>query len=195
MKRLLISAAVAASLLAPAAAGAQAVPAAVITVVDLEKVTTDCTACKVANNALRAQVTAQDSREKALAAPLQTEQKAIQALIDALKGTEPDAALRTRVRAFQTKQQQAQETATRGRQQLQLNQQYIQQQIAAKLGPIYQQVMQRRGANVMLEVGSTLATSTAIEVTADVTAALNTALPTIATTAPAQTKPQQPQGR
>ena len=59
-----------------------------------------------------------------------------------------------------------------------------------KLGPIYQQVMTRRGANIMLETGSTLATSNSVDVTNDVLAALNTALPTLATTAPAQAAPQ-----
>jgi hypothetical protein len=52
--------------------------------------------------------------------------------------------------------------------------------------------MQRRGATIMLEQGSTLAAASAVDVTNDVTAALNTALPSIQTTAPAQ---QQPQGR
>ena len=41
---------------------------------------------------------------------------------------------------------------------------------------------------------STHATSTSVDVTNDVLTALNTAMPTIATTAPAQTQ-QQPQGR
>ena len=65
-------------------------------------------------------------------------------------------------------------------------------QVTDKLGPIYQQVMTRRGANIMVEVGATLATATSVDVTNDVLAALNAALPSIATTAPAQ---QAPQGR
>jgi outer membrane protein len=52
--------------------------------------------------------------------------------------------------------------------------------------------MQRRGANVLVETGSTLATATNVDVTNDVLAALNSSLPTISTTAPAT---QQPQGR
>ena len=54
------------------------------------------------------------------------------------------------------------------------------------------QVMTRRGANILMEVGATLATATSIDVTNDVLAALNSSLPTISTTAPAT---QQPQGR
>ncbi|MGH6729323.1 MAG: OmpH family outer membrane protein, partial [Sphingomicrobium sp.] len=124
---------------------------------------------------------------------LKTEAQSIQAAIDALGGKQPDAALQARVKAFQAKQQAGAQELNRKQQELQRNQQYIQQQIAAKLGPIYTQVMQRRGANLLVEVGATLATSAAIDVTADVTTALNASLPSLATTAPAQ--PQQPQGR
>ena len=74
-------------------------------------------------------------------------------------------------------------------QQLQANQQYILRQIDEKLDPIFQQVMQRRGANVLVEQGSTLAAATAVDVTNDVLAALNSSLTTISTTAPAPRAP------
>ena len=198
MKILLVSAALAASMILPAAASAQAVPAAVVAVVDLDKVTSDCNACKTAAASLRSQATALQNREQALVAPLQAEQKAIQAAIDALQGKEPDAALKARATAFQTKYQQAQEEAQRSSQQLQRNSAYINQQVRDKLGPIYQQVMQRRGANIMVEVGTTLAASSNTDVTNDVLAALNAAMPTIQTQAPAaaaQPARKQPQGR
>jgi outer membrane protein len=195
MKRLLFSASLAASAMLPSAAQAQAIPAAIVAVVDLDKVTTECNACKAANTALQSQVAAQQNREKSLTAPLQTEQQSIQAAVDALKGKEPDAALQARVKAFQAKYQQAQEEAARGRQQLQLNQAYIQKQIADKLGPVYTQVMQRRGANVMVEIGSTLASGAALDVTNDVVTALNASLPSLQTNAPAPVRKNQPQGR
>jgi outer membrane protein len=195
MKKTLLTAAIAAtSFIAPAAAQAQALPAAVIAVANLERVTAECNACKTAAAALRSQAQGLQAREKALVDPIQAEQKSIQAAIDALKGAAPDAALQARVRAFQTRQQQAAEELQRSQTQIQRNQAYINQQIAAKLGPIYQQVMQRRGATIMLETGSTLAAATSVDVTNEVLAALNTAMPTLATTAPAQTQ-QQPQGR
>ena len=195
MKKLLITASLAAAAL-PTAAQAQAIPAAVVAVVDLDKVTSQCNACKTASAALRSQVTALQNREKTLATPLQTEGKAIQAAIDALNGKEADAALQARVKAFQAKQQQGSQELQRQQQQIQLNQQYVQKQIAEKIGPIYTQVMQRRGANVMVEIGQTLASGSSLDVTNDVLTALNTALPTIRTTAPAQPQQQQqPQGR
>jgi Skp family chaperone for outer membrane proteins len=192
MKTLLISAALAAAVVAPSAAIAQAVPPAVVAVVDLDRVTQQCNACKTAQAALHSQITAYQTREKSLATPLETEQKSIQAAIDALKGKEPDAALQARVKAFQTKQQQGAAELAAQQQQIQRNQQYIQKQIMDKLGPIYTQVMTRRGANLLVDVGATLATTQNVDVTNDVIAALNTALPTVATTAPA---PAQPQGR
>ena len=194
MNRILFGAALAASFVAPLAAQAQTIPAAIIAVTDLDRVTAECTACKTASAALRSQAQALQAREKALTDPLAAEQRAIQAAVDALAGKEPDAALRSRVTQWQTKQQSAAQELQRSQQQIQRNQQYIQQQIAQKLGPIYQQVMQRRGANVMLERGSTLATGTALDVTNEVLSALNTAMPTIATTAPAETQ-TTPQSR
>jgi Skp family chaperone for outer membrane proteins len=191
MKKLLISASLAASLVLPsAAAQAQAIPGAVIAVVDLEKVTSDCNACKTASAALRSQATALQSRQQALATPLQTEQKSIQTAIDALNGKEPDAALKARVQAFQTKEQQAAQELQTQQAQVQRNQQYIQKQISDKLGPIYTLVMQRRGANMMVEIGQTLASGASLDVTNDVITALNSALPSIQTTAPAPAKPQ-----
>lgn len=192
MKTLLISAALAAAVIAPSAATAQALPSAVVAVVDLDRVTSECNACKTAQAALRSQVQAYQSREQALAAPLETEQKSIQSAIDALKGKEPDAALKTRVQAFQNKQQQAAQELSTQQRQIQANQAYIQKQIQDKLNPIYQQVMTRRGANLLVEVGTTLATAQNVDVTNDVLAALNAALPTLVTTAPT---PPAPQGR
>ena len=190
MKTIALTAAIAAAVLAPSAAIAQNLPAAVIAVVNLDRVTAECTSCKSASAALRSQVAALETRQRTLGTPLETEQKAIQAAIEALKGAQPDAALQARARTWETKRQQAAQEITRQQQQIQRNQAYIQQQVGQKLGPIYQQVMQRRGANLMVETGTTLAAGSSLDVTNDVLAALNTALPTIATTAPAQAQPQ-----
>jgi outer membrane protein len=194
MKTLLITAALAASVLTPAAANAQAIPGAIVAVVDLDRVTKECTACKSASAALRGQVTALQNRAKTLGTPLETEGKSLQTAIEALGGKQPDAALEARAKAFDTKRQAAEAEIARGQQQLQRNQAYVSQQIQTKLGPIYQQVMQKRGANVMLEIGSTLASAAALDVTSDVLTALNAQLPSVQTNAPAAPQ-QQPQGR
>lgn len=190
MKTLLISAAFAAAVIAPSAASAQAIPTAVVAVVDLERVSSQCNACKTAQASLQGQLTALQNRQKALAAPLETEGKAIQAAVDALGGKQPDAALKTRAQNWEARRSAAAEEISRQQQQLQANGQYVNKQVMDKLGPIYQQVMQRRGANLLVSSDATLATSTSVDVTNDILAALNAALPTISTTAPAAPKPQ-----
>ena len=195
MRNIAMSAAFAAMVLTPVGASAQAIPGAVIAVVDLEKVSSECTACKAAKTALEGQVTALKSREAALAAPLKTEGQSLQTAVEALKGKDPDAALQARIKAFQAKQQQGAQEIARQTNQIQRNQAYVSQQISTKLGPIYQQVMQRRGANVMVEAGATLASGANLDVTNDVLAALNQQLPSVSTTAPAAPAQQQPQGR
>jgi outer membrane protein len=195
MKNLLIPASLVAAAILPTAAQAQAVPPAIVAVVDLEKVTAQCNACKTAQTALNGQVTTLRSRATALSTPLQAEEKSLQAAIDALGGKEPDAALKTRVQTFQTRQQQAAQDLQRQQQQLQLNQQYVSKQITDKLGPIYSQVMQRRGANLMVEINQTLASGATLDVTNDVVTALNASLTSLQTVAPAQAQQARPQGR
>ena len=195
MRKIAILAAASAAALLPTGASAQALPGAVVAVVDLQRVSSECTACKAASTALQGQVTALRNREQTLGAPLETERKSIQTAVDALKGKEPDAALQTRIRAFQAKQQQGAQELSKQQAQIERNQAYVSQQITTKLGPIYQQVLQRHGANVLLEQGATLAAAATLDVTNDVLAALNTALPTVSTTAPAAAPSAQPQGR
>ena len=196
MKALIVTAALAAAIVPTAAATAQALPAAVVATVDLERVTRDCTACKSASATLNSRATALQNRERALAAPLETEGKAIRDAAEALKGKPADAALEARAKAWETKRSSAAQEIQRTREQLQRDQQYITQQVAAKLAPIYNQVMQRRGANLLVEIGNTVAVSTAIDVTNDIITALNAALPSVQTNAPAPTQQrQQPQGR
>ncbi len=58
MKILLLPAALAASVIAPAAASAQSIPPATIAVVDLDKVSGTCNACRTAQATLQGQVNA-----------------------------------------------------------------------------------------------------------------------------------------
>ena len=197
MLKIILPAALAAAALAPSAALAQAVPPAIVAVVDLERVQTECNACRTARTALQTQANAIKAREQALSTPLQTEGRAIQTAIDALKGAQPDAALQARVKAFETKRQQGAQDLSNRTQQFQRNQAYVAKQLQDKLGPVYQQVMTRRGANIVVEIGATLASGRALDVTSDVLTALNAAAPSFVTTAPAAPaqQQQQPQGR
>ena len=190
MKILLTTAAAITATIAMAApAAAQRVPAASIAVVDLGRVSSECTACRTAAAALQAQVAGLRQRQQQLTTSLQGEGTGIQTAVNALNGKQPDAALTARIRALQAKQDSANQELGRQQQQIQRNQQYIQQQIDAKLGPVIDQVMQRRGANLVIEASASLKVAAGLDVTSDVLTGLNAALPSLATTAPAAAAP------
>jgi Skp family chaperone for outer membrane proteins len=192
MKKLAFAALAAAFL--PQAAVAQNVPTPVIIVVDGNKAGTECNACKTALAQLQQQATSLQTYRQQLATPLQTEGQQLQTAVDALKGKAPDAALTARVKAFQTKQDQAeQQVAARG-QTFERNRAYVLQQIRNRIGPAIEAVQTRRKANIVLEASTTARYSPSLDVTNEVTAELNRTLTSIATTAPAQAQ-QTPQGR
>lgn len=197
MKTILTLAALAASALAiPSAAVAQRAPAAVVVVVDSDRIYRDCTACKTAQTQLQARVTALQARQQTLTNQLRPEGQSIQAAINALAGKAPDAALRARAEAFQKKQEEAAQELSRSQQNLQSIQANVVRQINARLNPVINQVMTARGANIAVDVDATLAHSQAVDVTAEVLAGLNRALPSVSLTPlPTQAQPQQPQGR
>jgi Skp family chaperone for outer membrane proteins len=174
---------------------AQRVPAAQVAVVDLERVGRECNACKTASTALQSQVSAFNTRRQTLTTQLQPERQQLQTAVTALGGKEPDAALRQRIQAFQQKEATAAQELERQQSQIQRNQAYISQQINAKLVPLLQPAMERRGANVLMDTGAALRFATTLDITNDVLAALNGVLTSVATTAPAQTQQQTPQGR
>ena len=185
MKILPTTAAIAAIAAIATPAAAQRVPAAIVAVVDTNRVTAECNACKTASAALQAQVTALRTRQQQLTASLQPEATAVEAAVKALGAKQPDAALLARGRALEAKQNAANTELGRQQQQIQRNQQYVLQQIGAKLEPVIQQVMVARGANLVLDASAALRSTPALDVTADVLTALNAALPSLSTTAPA----------
>ena len=180
----------------PTAAQAQRAPAAVVVVVDTDRIYRECTACRTAQASLQSQANTLQTRQRTLAAPLQTEGQAIQTAINALGSKEPDAALRARVQAFQTKERAATEELQRGQANLQSIQQNVLRQINARLTPAINQVMVQRGANLAVDVNATLAHAQGTDVTTAVLAALNTALPSVSLTPlPAAQQPAQSTGR
>ncbi|MDQ3470872.1 MAG: OmpH family outer membrane protein [Pseudomonadota bacterium] len=197
MRHILTLAALAASVaVVPAAAQAQRAPAAVIVVVDSNRIYRECTACRTAEASLRSQANTLRTRQQALAGPLRTEGQAIQTALSALGSSQPDAALRSRVTAFQTRERQANEELQRTQTNLQSIQQNVLRQINARLGPAVNQVMVQRGANIAVDVDATLAHSQSTNVTAAVLAALNATLPSVSLTpSPAQQQPAQSPGR
>ena len=173
---------------------AQQVPNAQVAVVDLDKIGRDCNACKAAGATLQSQVGAFNTRRQQLNTQLEPERTSLQTAVNALNGKQPDAALTTRIQAFQQKEVNAAQELEKQQNQIQRNQAYISQQINAKLAPLLQPAMQKRGANVLLDSGAAIRFVPAVDITNDVLASLNAALPSVATTAPAQPA-TNPQGR
>ncbi|HEU0310903.1 MAG TPA: OmpH family outer membrane protein [Sphingomicrobium sp.] len=175
---------------------AQRAPAAVVIVVDTDRIYRDCNACRTAQTQLQSQLTTLRNRQQTLETQLRPEGQAIQTAITALAGKQPDAALQNRVRAFQQRQEQANEELARGQQNIQSIQANVVRQINERLKPVISQVMTQKGANLAVDMGSTLAHGTGTDVTNEVLAALNTALPAVSLTPlPQQQQQQTPQGR
>jgi Skp family chaperone for outer membrane proteins len=194
MTKLLKSAALASGLALAALATpafAQAIPASKVAVVDLERIARECNACKTANQTLQGQIQAFEARRNQLATQLQPEGQSLEAAVKALAGKQPDAALQGRIQAYKQKEQQAGQELQAQQVQIQRNQAYVGQQIQQQLQGLYKPAMTKRGANVLVEVGQALAYDPALDITNDVLTALNGALPSINTTAPAPQQAQQ----
>ena len=197
MKNPIAAALIAATALA-APATAQRAPASTVIVINTDRIYRDCNACRTAQTQLQSQVATLRTRQQTLETQLRPEGQAIQTAVNALAGKQPDAALQNRVKAFQQKQDQANQELQRGQQNIQSIQANVVRQINERLQPVINQVMTQKGANLAVDEGSTLAHSQATNATNEVLAALNTALPTVSLTPlPQQAQPQQqtPQGR
>lgn len=178
MKKIAIAALLVAAGL-PTAATAQNAP---VLVVDTDTIMSTCTACRAAQTQLRTRTTTLQTRAQTLQQQLQTEGRPIQTAVDALNGKEPDAALRQRITAFQTKEQSAQQELATGQQTIQSTAAHVQQQIGTRLIAVVEQVRARRNAAIAVSKSSTLANSTAVDVTTEVLTALNAALPSVSVT-------------
>jgi Skp family chaperone for outer membrane proteins len=205
MKKYLIGAAIAA-LAIPGAASAQrgATPGALIVVVDSSRVFGECNACRAATAQLQGMVSQAQQRQQALGAPLQTEAQSLRAAAQAASAmpagpakTAAENSVNQRAQALQGRQDAANQELQRLDQNLQSVRANVSRQLNASLGPIYQQVMTAHGANLALDVEATLAHSNALDVTTEVLAALNAALPSVNVTPLPQpaAPPGQPQGR
>lgn len=187
MRKTIIAAALAATAFTlPSAAFA----APAVLVVDLDKVLSECTACRSASATIQGQVQQGQSRAQALEAQLKPEAASLDAAVKALGSKAPDAALKQRVTAFQTRQQAAQTELANKQRQIESTQANVQQQIANRVVLISEQVRARRQADAVLAKNATLASNTASDITAEVLAALNQQLPSVSVTPlPQQNRP------
>lgn len=194
MTRTIAAALIAVSALATPAM-AQRAPAAVVVVVDTDRIGQECTACKSASQQIQQRAQQLRTRAQTLGTQLETEGKPIQDAIEALKGKQPDATLQQRVTAFQTKQRTAQQEIANGERSLQSTQAHVNQQIGTRLRTIISTVAAQRGANLAVSKDSTLFSAQAVDVTDAVLAQLNQQLPAVSVTPLPQQQQQNPQGR
>jgi len=217
MTKYLFSAALAAIAVSASGAGqAQPLPPPVAAVVNIGQIAETCTACVAANAQLQAQGQALQTRAQQLSTQIDTEARALQPLVNAIPaGGQPDAALSARIQAYQAMQQNAEREINAGRERLQRNAQYVEQQLGQRLQPAINTVSQQRGATLVFDRRALIEASPALDITAAVLAILNQnaapfnvnapapAAPTApattprpATTPPATTPPRpRPQGR
>jgi Skp family chaperone for outer membrane proteins len=177
-----------------------------ILIVDTARVFSECTACRAAAQQMQTQLTTLQQRRQTLGQQLQTEGQPIQTAVNALNGKAPDAALTSRIQAFETRQEQASQEIQRAAANIQSTEAHVQQQIGTRVGPIVEQIRAARRAAIVLSKNSTLASDDALEVTNEVLTQLNQQLPSVSVTplpqqqqpaagTPAQPQQQRPQGR
>jgi Skp family chaperone for outer membrane proteins len=175
------------------AATAQALPPAVIVVVDLDAVVNTSAAGKLAATELQTRIQALQTRATTLQTQLQTEGTAIGQGQQNKSLAGP--ALEQRVRAFEERQNAARAELGRGDQEIQRARNFVIQQINTAAQPIITAIMRERGASIALAENATIQVSSSLNVTNDVIARLNTSTPRVSTTPPAQPAQQGTQPR
>lgn len=164
------------------------VPAAAVAVVDRDRIYRECTACRVAQSQLQAQIIAVQQRAEQLGTPIQTEAQSIEQAAAALRQqtgaarTAAETALQTRLQALRQRETSANQELTNAQNNIRSIQAHVLQQIDGRMNPIIGQVMTLRGANLAVDVGATLAHAPALNVTDQVLTLLNQQLPSVSVT-------------
>lgn len=187
MKKILIALALAnASTLVATPVLAQQLPAAVIVTVDRQEMIANSAAAKAAQTELKPKADALSARLNQLRTSLSAEEKT-------LRDTQPQQgaapatvqAWQAKVRDFDTRRGQADQELQRRQQEIQQAEQWVVKQINDGAQPIISQIMRERGANIAVDEQVTIQHAAAIDITTDVVARLDKALPRVSITPPA----------
>ena len=186
MKIISKTAIVLAALLGSSATLAQALPPPVVIIVDMDQVINGSAAGKAAAADLKTRADAIQARLASLRTQFGTEGEALQKAQPAQTAA-PAAitAWQTKARDLQNRQQAAEADLQKRDRDFQASRQLVLKQINDAAQPVITAVMRERNATIVLAEGATLQHSAAIDVTADVLARLDKALPRVNTTAPA----------
>jgi Skp family chaperone for outer membrane proteins len=166
---------------------AQQIPAAVIVTVDRQEMIASSAAAKAAQAELKPKGDALVARLNQLRTSLAAEEKTLRDT-QPQQGAAPAAitAWQTKVKDFDTRRGQADQELQRRQQEIQASEQWVIKQISDAATPIISAIMRERGANIAVDEAVTLQHAAAIDITADVLARLDKALPRVSTTPPAQ---------
>ena len=175
---------------------AQQLPPAVIVTVNRQEMIANSAAAKAAQAELKPKGDALQARVGQLRTSLQAEEKTLRDTAPQ-QGAAPAAvqAWQAKVQEFQGRQQQAEQEIQRRQQEIQVAEQWVVKQINDGAQPIISQIMRERGANIAVDEQVTIQHAAAIDITADVQARLDKALPKVSVTpptAPSATAPAAP---
>ncbi len=189
MKKMLVSLALASAAIAPfaaAPAAAQVLPAAVIIIVDMDQVFQESAAGKQAQVELKTRLDGIQARLASLRTSFGAEEQTLGQTRPAQTAT-PAAisAWEAKVKDFTTRKTQAEAELQKRDQDFQASRQYVLKQINDGAQPIITQIMKERGATIALAEGATLQHAASVDVTNDVVARIDKALPRVSTSAPA----------
>lgn len=193
LKSLAFAALLGSSAVMPSIAMAQAAPAAAIIIVDMDRVITESAAGKFAQTQLKTKLDSVQSRVATLRDQFGKEEET---LIKAKQGnTMAQPAWEQKVKELNQRKASA-ENELRGRERdYTQSQGYVLKQINDAVNPIITQIMREKNATIALAEAATLQHVASIDVTPDVIARLDRALPRVNVNAPpAQTsQAAQPQ--
>jgi len=160
---------------------------AAILIVDMERLGAESAAGKSGAQQLQSKAQAVQARAKQLGDSLNAEVDAVRRQ-QQTNAMAPEA-LQAKERELNQKQNTYRQEIANREQDLARSQAYVREQIFGAVGPIIQQVMRERGASVVVAREAALAFNQALDVTSEVVRRLDTALPRVSVTPPAQQAP------
>ncbi len=164
---------------------AQQLPGAVIVLVDQQDMIANSAAAKAAQVELKPKGDQLQARLNTLRTSLAAEEKTLRDT-QPQQGAAPAAvqAWQAKVRDFDARRQQADQELQRRQQEIQASEQWVIKQISDAAQPIIGQIMRERGANIAMDERATIQHTPGIDITADVLARLDKALPKVSITPP-----------
>jgi Skp family chaperone for outer membrane proteins len=183
MKKLSIALALAGAAVAPVAA--QTLPPAVIVVVNIDEVFQESAAGKAAQTELKTRLDGIQARLASLRTSFGAEEQTLAKSQPAQNATPAIIqAWQAKVKDYTARKTQAEQELQKRDQDFQASRQYVLKQINDGAQPIITQIMKERGASIAIPETATFQHAASIDVTADVIARLDKALPRVSSTAP-----------